>query len=525
MNDSVTIYDLAIIGSGFSGSLLATIARRSGLSVVLLEKDKHPRFAIGESSTPLANLLLERLASRYDLPEIANLTKWGVWQRTHPEIACGLKRGFTFFHHELGNPFFAKKDRSDQLLVAASPHDAIADTHWYRPDFDHFLLREAQKAGADYLDATALNPPDWRDDKVILTGKRQGETIFVQARFIIDATGPRGYLHHSLKLPEQSFQHLPATQGLYTHFSDVRRVDQVEQFHFEETPPYPIDDAAVHHVFDGGWIWVLRFNNGITSAGVAAVDPLADYLRFADGEPAWQRLLNRLPTVAEQFREARPLYPFLHAKRLSYCSTVVAGKQWALLPSAAGFLDPLLSTGFPLTLSGIVRLAALFDLDWQSAHFQEGLQAYALQTMNELLTAETLIGALYRNMHDFEVFSALSLLYFAAASFSETAIRLGRPELAGSFLMYDNPRFGPPFRDCVGLAMKPLSATGKRDLISRIRHTIEPFDIAGLGDLERRNWYPVRADDLFCGVEKLQASDQEIEGLLQRANFFPDHQS
>src|SRR5437870_11028022 len=118
-------FDIAIVGSGFSGSLLAMIARRLGRSVVLLERGKHPRFAIGESSTPLANLLLEELAIRYDLPRVRPLCKWGSWQRAYPGIACGLKRGFTFYHHRAGVPFENRADRSDQLLVAASPHDDI----------------------------------------------------------------------------------------------------------------------------------------------------------------------------------------------------------------------------------------------------------------------------------------------------------------------------------------------------------------------------------------------------------------
>lgn len=91
-----TSYDLAIVGSGFSGSLLAMVARRLGKSVVLIERGKHPRVVIGESSTPITNLLLEELSTRYDLPSVRPLTKWGSWQREHPEIACGLKRGFTF---------------------------------------------------------------------------------------------------------------------------------------------------------------------------------------------------------------------------------------------------------------------------------------------------------------------------------------------------------------------------------------------------------------------------------------------
>src|SRR5207248_3712818 len=62
-----------------------------------------------------------------------------------------------------------------------------------------------------------------------------------------------------------------------------------------------VEDAAVHHVFDGGWIWVLRFNNGITSAGVAANDQLANALGFSEGAPAWKRLLRRLPTLEGRF--------------------------------------------------------------------------------------------------------------------------------------------------------------------------------------------------------------------------------
>jgi FADH2 O2-dependent halogenase len=62
--------DLAVVGSGFGGALTALVARRLGLSVALLERGTHPRFAIGESTSPLANLLLEEIARRYDLPKL-----------------------------------------------------------------------------------------------------------------------------------------------------------------------------------------------------------------------------------------------------------------------------------------------------------------------------------------------------------------------------------------------------------------------------------------------------------------------
>lgn len=151
------IYDIAVIGSGFAGSLFAMIARSQGRSVILLERGRHPRMVIGESSTPLSNLLLEELSNRYDLPAVRPLSKWGSWQANYPQLPCGLKRGFSFFHHDLRHPEPPQLTPENHFLVAASPHDAIADTHWYRADFDHFLVKQAKELGAEYLDELHLH--------------------------------------------------------------------------------------------------------------------------------------------------------------------------------------------------------------------------------------------------------------------------------------------------------------------------------------------------------------------------------
>src|SRR4026208_287245 len=140
--------DIAIVGSGFGGSRTALALRRRGFRVALVERGRHPRFAIGESSTPLANLLLEEISDRYDLPRIRPFSKWGTWQRARPDVAAGLKRGFTFFFHASGERFLDDRSHEKQLLVAASPHDDIGDMHWYRPDFDHALVLEAESEGA-----------------------------------------------------------------------------------------------------------------------------------------------------------------------------------------------------------------------------------------------------------------------------------------------------------------------------------------------------------------------------------------
>ncbi len=512
-------WDIAVVGSGFAGSLLAMIARQLGRSVVLIERGSHPRMVIGESSTPLSNLLLEELAERYHLDALRPLAKWGSWQRAHPEVGCGLKRGFTFYHHRLGSLDGAVAERRDQLLVAASPRDAIADTHWYRADFDHLLVREAQRLGVEYLDRVTLR--EFRDtgSAVALRGTRGDEDLTVHASFVVDATGPRGFLHQALQLGDSALPGFPATQALYSHFSGVGRFTESRVGEAEGAPPYPADDAAVHHIFDGGWIWVLRFNNGITSAGVAATERVAADLRLSEGEPAWERLLQQLPALQKSFAEARAVHPFRHMPRLSFRSAAIAGPRWALLPSAAGFVDPLLSTGFPLTLLGVSRVAEIVAQDWKTEAFDRRLQAYAEQTDRELLATGRLIGALYATMDNFPVFVAMSLLYFAAASYSEAARRLGKAHLASSFLLCDDAAFGPESNRLFERAMHPLKQVESAELVRDILSAIEPFNVAGLGRPERRNWYPVEARDLLENAHKLEATREEVLAMLERCGF------
>jgi FADH2 O2-dependent halogenase len=513
-------FDLAIVGAGFSGSLFAAVVRRLGLSVVLLEKGAHPRFAIGESSSPLANLLLEEICDRYGLDRIRPLTAWGTWRRAYPEINCGLKRGFTFYAHSPGQPFGADPERSDQLLVAASPCDEVADTHWYRPDFDRFLAEEAAREGAEYLDRTEIEHAAFHPGSAELTTLRLGRRRTLRARFVVDASGPRGFLHRALGLPEAAFSDLPVTEGLYTHFSGVRRIDEMGILPGTEEPPYPPDDSALHHVFPGGWIWVLRFADGTTSAGVAAVPALARDLSFEDGEAAWQRLLDRLPTVREQFRNARAVHPFVHARRLAFRSRAAAGPGWALLPSAAAFVDPLLSTGFPLTLLGIQRLAGLFEAGLPGPDFEAGLDGYAHATLADADAAGLLVSALYAFFDDFPVFAALTHLYFAAASYTEAVTRLKRSVAPRSFLLREDPAFGPGFfrlcRAAIGAARQGGFRPEEREAwLAELRRTVAGRDVAGLGRAERRNWHPVDARDVLESAGKLGASRGDVEALLE----------
>jgi FADH2 O2-dependent halogenase len=521
--------DVAVVGAGFAGSLTALALRSIGRSVVLVERGRHPRFAIGESSTPLANLLLEELADRYDLPRIRVFSKWGTWQRARPDVGGGLKRGFTFFFHRPGERFGDDPDHERQLMVAASPHDDIGDTHWYRPDFDHNLVREAEAAGAIYTDETVIDRVAIDRDRSTLEGTRLGQPVRISASFVVDASGPRGLLSRSLRLGDRPLRWLPPTQGLYTHFEDVTRWDRLRP---QAGAPYPPDDAAVHHVFPGGWIWMLRFNNGITSAGAALTDQTVigsagtrgsglEVISANDGASAWERLLAMLPAVRDQFAGARAIHPWIRAPRLAFRTTRVAGPGWALLPSAAGVIDPLLSTGFPLTLLGIQRLLGILERTSSSPEHEAALREYERITLAELDATEQLVAALYASMDDMPLFKRLTLLYFAAASFSEASRRLSRPEQAPGFLLHAHPAFGSDLHACAMIALAGPRGRAREALLEEIDRAIEPFDVAGLNDRSRRDWYPVLADDLMKNASKLHASRSEVDRLLDRCGFNP----
>ena len=421
-------FDVAIVGSGFAGSLLALVARRIGLSVVLLEKGSHPRFAIGESTSPLTNLMLESLATRYGLTRVVPLTKWGRWQAAYPGIGAGLKRGFSFFAHEAARPFANFGSGRDRLLVPASPRDDVADTHWYRPDVDAFFVKEAADAGVDYRDRFTLHGVRRSGALWNIEGRREDSPVTLGARFLADASGREAARAKALDSPLAPPAGMPATRALFSHFAGVRRLDSMPEFRTATAPPYPLDDAAVHHVFEGGWIWVLRFANGITSAGVAATEDLARELNFEAGEPAWRRLLDRFPTIRAQFEEARALRAFDHSPSLAFRRARAAGPGWALLPSAAAFADPLLSTGFPLTLLGIDRLARALAEDFGTPRFDSRLAEYETATLAEADRTAAFVGSLYGVFGDFPRFAERASLYFRAA---ESAESIARAHLSG----------------------------------------------------------------------------------------------
>ena len=271
-------------------------------------------------------------------------------------------------------------------------------------------------------------------------------------------------------------------------------------------------------------MWVLRFGNGVTSAGIAVTDALAQDLRLSDGEPAWHRFLSRYPSIAAQFADARPTREFTWMPRLACRASVAAGDRWAMLPSAAAFIDPLFSTGIPLTLLGIERLARAIETRGLKpalyASSDDG-RSYKDVTLAEADHTARFIAGCYAAFPRFETFTAYSMFYFAAASFSEMQRRLVPERVSGGFLRAADAGYAFALSQ-----LSPAAGQPPTDFFTRVTEATAAINIAGLCDPARRNWYPVDLDDTIRGAHKLGLTPERVREALEFANVtFTPHVS
>ena len=481
---------VAVVGSGFAGSLLARVLAVQGHDVVLLERGTHPRFAIGESSTPLANLTLERLARRYGLDDCYDLAAHGRWVARFPELRRGLKRGFTFYRHHAGRPFFKDGSRTERLLVAASPSDHIADNHWLRADVDHHFVRAAAAAGVEYRDRTEVTAE-------LLKALR--------ADFVVDASGPGGFLARQLEIPS-ALSRMHTNAGLlFSHFDGVRLFSDV----VPGLPPgpYPDDWAAVHHIIEEGWMYSLRFDHGVTSAGFLLK-------RRVQGTPEqqWRYLLGRYPTLGALFGDAKPLMPLAYRPRIQHRLTHAAGSGWAMLPHAYAFVDPLFSTGIAWSLRAIERLSLLFE---NGGPTEAGLARYDALLSAEADQIDRLVAGAYHAMARFDLFAAHAMIYFAAVSFAEIRQRVLKDEFAWSgFLGVGDLRLGGLPRASLRRLRHVRTPADRRSFISWVSKAIAPRNVCGLANPAAHGLYPVDLDALVRRHAVLGMSRESLVSAL-----------
>ena len=222
------------------------------------------------------------------------------------------------------------------------------------------------------------------------------------------------------------------------------------------------------------------------------------------------------------FETAAPVREFRYSARLPFRAACASGPGWMMLPSAAAFTDPLLSTGFPLALAGVRRLAGIIDREWDRPDFQKQVDTAGELALREADAAALLIAALYAAFDDFELFSRLTLLYFAAASFAEAATRL-RSDTADTRARIPAarpPRFAPALvricRDVVEAARRGALPVRRREIMASVLAAIEPVDVVGLSDPTRRSWYPFEVEPLLASAGKLGALREDMVEMVER---------
>ena len=351
---------------------------------------------------------------------------------TCPGLRRGLKRGFSFYRHRPGREYANDDANAARLLVAASPTDRVADTHWLREDVDHHLVRQAVSAGVDYRDQTEVTAVAISGRGVRLRTTRSGEVGEVRADFVVDATGPGGLLRRALRIPSRLGRTKTRSHLLYGHFSGARLFADVAREAGADlaTGPYPEDWAAVHHVLDEGWMYVLRFDHDVVSAGLLATPSGARRLELTAGGDAssgWRGLLARYPSLQAHLGDAVPLFPVRFAGLVQHRLARAAGRRWAMLPHTFAFVDPLFSTGIAWSLLAVERLAEILG---RGVGASSGTgRARALERYETLLAAEAdqidrLVAGAYLALPDFALFASHAMLYFAVVSFAETRQRL-----------------------------------------------------------------------------------------------------
>lgn len=488
--------DVAVIGSGFSGSLTALCLHQSGLNVCVIEKDRHPRFAIGESSTPIADMILRDLSDAYDLPWLKHFSRYGSWQHHYPEITCGLKRGFSYFKHKPGAPFKTNASHKNELLVAASVNDEQSDTNWLRSDFDTFLVKKLHEYGIPYFDKTDITAvkknKNWQ-----ITAENNQINLDIEAGFIVDATGNTRFLNKFLGIESTSDGFKTHSKALFSHFKEVTPWKiHLNKYDISTGDfPYNPDHSALHHLLNDGWMWMLRFNDDRTSAGfLLNTDPSKG---FKTKSPAakWESLLVEYPSLDNVFRKAVPAEEpgrIIETGRLQRRLLKAAGCKWAALPHTAGFVDPMHSTGIAHTLSGIEKLVSLLSGSYNTDDIiAKKLDKYEQSIFLELDLIDLLVAGSYKSLYHFELFIPYVMLYFAAAINYEQKRLNG--EIPTHFLCADDPQINEIIRQSYSDLKAITEGNPSWNKISRFRkavkNRISPFNSVGLLDPKAKNMY------------------------------------
>jgi FADH2 O2-dependent halogenase len=392
-------YDVIVLGSGISGTLAAVILAKKGYRVLIIDGASHPKFAVGESTTPNTSQMFELLGKRYGIPEISVLAHGPEAIRKHITTSCGVKQAFVFLYHDEGKPL----DLAKSNVFGNVWRD---ENHLFRQDIDAHLFRTALRYGAEALEEHRVKTLDIGESGVEVVTDRG---VKVSGRFLIDGCGPRGPLVDSLRLREGAEPLKSDSRSIFTHFVDIPEFK--ECLEPGEGPQWL--PGTYHHLFNGGWFWVIPFNNwkGATnpaiSVGLTLDNRVHPRREGVTPEEEFRSHVARFPTVAKHFANAKPIRPWVSVPKCQYSSRQVVGDRWCLMAHSAGFVDALYSSGLVMTVSTVQQLIEPLCRALDSDRFSRDAFLCVEEDMQRRLRfTDMLVFGSYTSLRDFELWNA-----------------------------------------------------------------------------------------------------------------------
>jgi len=332
-------FDVAVVGGGPGGSSTATTLARRGHRIVLLERERFPRFHIGESQLPWSNEVFRALGVDEAIAAAGFVQKWGASFRAFD----GTTEQYADFSAAVETP-------TPQTIQVP------------RATFDEILLRHAARCGATVLEAhRALEAAFEADGVTLRFVGPEGAERALRVGAVVDASGRAGFL--AKKLGRHEVDPLLRNIAVHAQYEGVprsagRRAGDIRMF----TRP------------DLGWIWFIPLSE--TAMSVGAVIPQAVHRLHAKPTPeeSLEGYLAETPAAALLLRQARRISPARFDADYSYLGTRLAGDRWVAVGDAAAFLDPIFSTGVLLAMQAGLEAAdalhaGLIAGDLSSRHF------------------------------------------------------------------------------------------------------------------------------------------------------------
>lgn len=407
------MYDVAIIGTGLVGSTLATILSKNRLKVICFEAGQHPKFSIGESLIIETSEMFRALAELYDVPELhafGSENQFAFVGHSH-----GVKRHFSYLYHREGHEI----QDTREVLQAVIPREPYGhEMHLYRQDADSLLTSLSIRHGAEVRQRNPVQDIEIGGDGVEIVTKAGDR---VKAKYVVDAGGFRSILAEKYQL--RDFNLRTNTRTIFTHFIDVPSYHQVCGVSPSSYGiPFSLAEGTLHHIFKGGWMWVIPFNNHPTatnplcSVGLVLNRDMYPRDESVSGEEEFWAFMKRFPSIGQHFEGARPVRNWVTTDRINYSSKKVVGDRWTLLGHAAGFIDPLFSKGLYTSLACVDMVAKhLLEAQQDGDYSAEKFAPIEKKTLAYVKSADTVVSCSIMSFGDYRVWQRYSSVWLLGA--------------------------------------------------------------------------------------------------------------